>query len=81
MIGPKDLREELWPTPLGLVKFGFQGLFVDFVHSFDLAIRLGVDWRGETKTNLEVGAKLLEFYVVKLPIVVCYNCMGYTEAT
>ncbi|KAI5338804.1 hypothetical protein L3X38_018076 [Prunus dulcis] len=37
--------------------------------------------RGEAKMDLEVGEKLLKFGIIKLPTVVCDNCLGYAEAT
>lgn len=35
----------------------------------------------DTKTDLEVGAKLLEFGIIKLPTIVCDNCLWYAKAT
>ncbi|KAI5334970.1 hypothetical protein L3X38_025103 [Prunus dulcis] len=57
------------------------GLLDDFVHSFDLAIGLRVGWGGETKTYLEVGAKLFKFGIVELPTIVYDNGMGDAKAT
>ncbi|CAL2270988.1 unnamed protein product [Prunus armeniaca] len=58
---------------------GGAGLLDDFVHSFDLAIGLMMGWGGEAKTYLEVGTKLLELCIVKLPAVVCDNGLEDAE--
>ncbi|KAI5338523.1 hypothetical protein L3X38_017794 [Prunus dulcis] len=47
----------------------------------DPAIGLRMSRGGEAKTDLEVGAKLFEFCIVKLPAVVCDDGIGDAEAT
>ncbi|CAL8991532.1 unnamed protein product [Prunus brigantina] len=56
-------------------------LFDYLIHGFYLAVGLGMGRRSKAKTDLEVGAKLLEFGIIKLPTVVCDNGLGYAEAT
>ncbi|KAI5335425.1 hypothetical protein L3X38_025558 [Prunus dulcis] len=38
-------------------------------------------WGGEAKTYLEVGTKLFELCIIKLPIIVCDDGVGDAEAT
>ncbi|KAI5344176.1 hypothetical protein L3X38_012053 [Prunus dulcis] len=46
-VGLENFWEQLWPATLGFGKLGFQGLFDNFVHDFDLAI--GLELAGEAK--------------------------------
>ncbi|KAI5335040.1 hypothetical protein L3X38_025173 [Prunus dulcis] len=60
---------------------GLQRLLDDFIHRFDLAIRLGVGWGGKAKTYLKVRTQLFKFFIVKLPGIVCDDSVGDAKAT
>ncbi|CAL9012999.1 unnamed protein product [Prunus brigantina] len=66
------------PITIGFVKLCLQSLFYDLVHNFYLTIGLGIGQRSEAKTDLEVGAELLKFGVIKLSAIVRDNCLGPT---
>lgn len=69
------------PSTIFFIKFHLQRLLDDLVNSFYLAIGLWMGRRSEENMNLEIGEKLLELGIVKLPTVLCDDDMRYAEMT
>ncbi|CAL8168896.1 unnamed protein product [Prunus armeniaca] len=77
---PIALPEVFRPGSFGFVKLPFQQLLDNFVHGFDLSVRLRVCWRSKEQVDLESGAELPKDFRVKLPAVIRDDGVGDAES-
>ncbi|CAL8174586.1 unnamed protein product [Prunus armeniaca] len=77
---PSRFQKLFRPGSFGFVKLPFQQLLDNFVHGFDLSVRLGVCWRSKEQVDLKSGAELPKDFRIKLPAVIRDDGVGDAES-